>query len=215
MSKSVILSTGRVTAADDILTITYTEQSDDSPPIVFVRWPRETTPCCRAANSQTPAECCACDPIGSPRQHSTLSLPPSAELGGGDYAALMGAYADRPLSFEDLDVEAQLAAVDDLAEGRADHAARPLGGGGDVLDADFETDGGLPLGQLLVGEDRGAVLHHPDHRRRRQHRSADRSADVGEQIAGDGELFAALLPRLGSHQTMPSPPLTPSVSPVT
>jgi len=45
MSKSVILSTGRVTAADDILTITYTEQSDDSPPIVFVRWPRETTPC--------------------------------------------------------------------------------------------------------------------------------------------------------------------------
>jgi hypothetical protein len=44
MSKSVILSTGRVTPTDDIITITYVEP-DDSPPTVFVRWPREATPC--------------------------------------------------------------------------------------------------------------------------------------------------------------------------
>jgi hypothetical protein len=44
MSKSTILSTGRVTAADDIITITYLEPTN-SPPTVFVRWPREATPC--------------------------------------------------------------------------------------------------------------------------------------------------------------------------
>ena len=73
----------------------------------------------------------------------------------------------------------------------------------------------LPSGRLLEGEDRGAVLHHPDHRRSREDVGPDRAADVGEQIPGDVELFAALFPRLRSHQTMPRPPLTPSVSPVT
>jgi hypothetical protein len=46
MSKSTILSTGRITAADDIITVTYTEPAD-APPMIFVRWPRDvsvTTP---------------------------------------------------------------------------------------------------------------------------------------------------------------------------
>src|SRR4051794_40984634 len=115
----------------------------------------------------------------------------------------------------DLDVEAELAALYDLAQPGADDAMGTLEGRRDVLDADFEAHRGAPLRQLLVGENRGAVLHHPDHRRRREHRAADRAADVGEQIAPDDEVFAALLPGLGSHHTMPRPPLTPSVSPVT
>jgi hypothetical protein len=44
MPKSIILSSGRVTAADDIITVTYVEPSD-SPPTVVVRWPCEATPC--------------------------------------------------------------------------------------------------------------------------------------------------------------------------
>jgi len=37
MSKSTILATGRITAAD-IITVTYVEPGD-SPPVVFIRWP--------------------------------------------------------------------------------------------------------------------------------------------------------------------------------
>ena len=37
MSKSTILATGRVSAAD-IITVTYVEPGD-SPPAIFVRWP--------------------------------------------------------------------------------------------------------------------------------------------------------------------------------
>ena len=37
MSKSTILATGRISAAD-IITITYVEPGD-SPPAIFVRWP--------------------------------------------------------------------------------------------------------------------------------------------------------------------------------
>jgi hypothetical protein len=40
MSKSTILATARITAADDIITVTYVEPAD-SPPVIFVRWPRE------------------------------------------------------------------------------------------------------------------------------------------------------------------------------
>jgi len=38
MSKVTQLSTGRITAADDIITITYTEESG----LVLIRWPRQT-----------------------------------------------------------------------------------------------------------------------------------------------------------------------------
>ena len=68
-----------------------------------------------------------------------------------DHAALVGADADRALALVDLDVEAKLAIVDDLAQGRADRAGRSLGGRGDVLDADLEADRRLALGQVLVG----------------------------------------------------------------
>jgi hypothetical protein len=46
MPKSVILSTGRVTSADDIVTVTLTEPLD-APPAIFIRWPYQpsvTTP---------------------------------------------------------------------------------------------------------------------------------------------------------------------------
>jgi hypothetical protein len=39
MSKATTLATGRVTGADDIVTITYVE-GRDGPPVVFLRWPR-------------------------------------------------------------------------------------------------------------------------------------------------------------------------------
>ena len=42
MSKSTILASGRVTAADDIITVTYTEPAD-SPAVIFVRWPRDVS----------------------------------------------------------------------------------------------------------------------------------------------------------------------------
>ena len=42
MSKSTILSSGRVTAADDIITVTYVEPAD-SPAVIFVRWPRDVS----------------------------------------------------------------------------------------------------------------------------------------------------------------------------
>jgi len=38
MSKSTILSTSRITGADDIITITYVEESG----LVFLRWPPPT-----------------------------------------------------------------------------------------------------------------------------------------------------------------------------
>ncbi len=89
-----------------------------------------------------------------------------------------------------------------------------------MLDADLEADRRLALGQVLVGEHLGAGLHHPDHAWRREHAGADRAADVGDQRRRDGELVAALEPgdeTVGGlrHQTIPRPPLTPSVSPVT
>src|SRR4051794_1938526 len=104
-------------------------------------------------------------------------VAPLAELADVDDATLVGADADRapalPLAFGHLDVEAELAAVDDLAQGRADRAIRSLERGRDVLDADLEADRRTPLGKALDRQDRGAVLHHPDHRRGREHAGAD------------------------------------------
>ena len=42
MSKSTILSTGRITSADDIITVTYMEPAD-SPARIFIRWPRDVS----------------------------------------------------------------------------------------------------------------------------------------------------------------------------
>src|SRR3954470_24721246 len=84
------------------------------------------------------------------------------------HAPLVRPDADRALALEDLDVEAVLALVDDLAQRRARHAARALGRPRHVLDADLEPDGGLAVGELLEGEHRRRALHHRDHPRRRQ-----------------------------------------------
>jgi len=46
MPQTTTLASARVTAADDIITVTYTKFAD-SPSMIFVRWPRDvsvTTP---------------------------------------------------------------------------------------------------------------------------------------------------------------------------
>src|SRR6059058_4355557 len=105
--------------------------------------------------------------------------------------SLVRADADAPLAFLDLDVEAPLAAVDDLTQGRARGAARALDRAGDVLDAHLEADGRLAVGELLEREHRRGALHHPDHPGRREDLDRDRPADVGEQPALDRELVLA------------------------
>src|SRR4051794_29313318 len=124
-----------------------------------------------------------------------------------DHPALVGADADRAVAFEDLDVEAVLALVDDLAQGGADEAPRALDGAGDVLDADLEADGRLALGQLLEREHRRGPLHHADHPRRAQDLDRDRPADIGEQLPLDGELVLAR-----DRHANESPPETPKRS---
>src|SRR3954470_23493576 len=99
--------------------------------------------------------------------------------------------ADRAVAFDDLDVKAPLALVDDVAERRPRHARRALDGAGDVLDADLEADGRLAVGQPLEGEHRRGALHHPDHPGRREDLDRDRAADVGQQLPLDGELVLA------------------------
>jgi len=42
MSKSTILASARITAADDIITIQLVEPAD-TPPAIFIRWPRDAT----------------------------------------------------------------------------------------------------------------------------------------------------------------------------
>ena len=61
----------------------------------------------------------------------------------------MGTHTDRAVSLTHLDVEAQLAAVDDLAQRGARGAPRALARAGDVLDADLEADGGAALRKVL------------------------------------------------------------------
>src|SRR3954454_11086815 len=121
---------------------------------------------------------------------------------------LVGADADRAVALADLDVEAPLALVDDLAQRRARHAPRALEGARDVLDADLEADRRLAVGELLEREHRGSALHHPDHPGGREDLDGDRAADVGEQPALDGELLLA-------RHAMLIPPETLIVWPVT
>src|SRR4051794_9779254 len=134
-----------------------------------------------------------------------------------DHAPLVRAHPDRAVALGHLDVEAELALVGDLAQDRADRAGAPLDRRRHVLDADLEADGRPPVREVLVGEDRGAALHHPDHPRGGEDAGADRAADVGDEAVLDREVLAALEPGLQGHaaQTIPRPPLTPSVSPVT
>src|SRR5947209_164879 len=124
----------------------------------------------------------------------TLAGSPLATL---HHAPLVRPYADRPVALDDLDVEAPLAPVDDLAQRRAGGTARALDGSGDVLDADLEADGGLPVGQLGEREHRRRALHHPDHPGRREDLDRDGPADVGEQLSLDGELVLACVGHAG------------------
>jgi hypothetical protein len=64
----------------------------------------------------------------------------------------VGADADGAVAVPDLDVEAQLAAVDDLPQAGVDGALRAVDRRGDVLDADLEADRGLAVGEVLGGE---------------------------------------------------------------
>src|SRR3954466_10629612 len=145
-----------------------------------------------------------------PSRGPTSRMRTARGSGTPHHPPLVGADADRALALEDLDVEAPLALVDDLAQRRAGHAPRALGGPRHVLDADLEPDGGLAVGELLEGEHRRRALHHRDHPRRRQDLHRDRPADVGEQPALDGELVLARV----AH-AIERPPETLSVWPVT
>src|SRR4051812_15651410 len=119
---------------------------------------------------------------------------------------LVGADADRAVALADLDVEAPLALVDDLAQRRARHAPRALEGARDVLDADLEADGRLAVGQLLEREHRRGALHHADHPRGRQDLDRDRAADVRQQPALDGELIFSGHERARAYTRRPSWP---------
>src|SRR6185503_11357459 len=123
---------------------------------------------------------------------------------------LVRADADRALAVAHLDVEAELAAVDDLAERRAHRQRRALRRAADVLDAHLEADRRRRVGQVLLDEARARPLHDPDHPRRREHLGRQRPADVGQQVALGDEL---LLARRAHH--IDSPPLTLIVWPVT
>jgi len=106
------------------------------------------------------------------------------------------AHAERALPLPDLDVEAQLALVDHLAQRRPDAASGALPRRGDVLDAYLEADGRLPGLEVLEHEYRGVALDHRDHARRGQDPRADRPSDVGEQPVLDDELVDPLEPGL-------------------
>src|SRR4029453_10457289 len=93
-----------------------------------------------------------------------------------------------------LDLEAQLASVDDLAQLRVRRAGLALGRGGDVLDADLEADRRLALLEMLECENRGVPLDHPDHAGRREHACSDRAAEIGEQTVLNHKLVGSLNP---------------------
>src|SRR5919109_3228219 len=145
------------------------------------------------------------------RRRRSLSAGDGADL---DHAALVRADADRALALLDLDVEAQLAAVDHLAELGVDRAGLALGRGRDVLDADLEADRRLALLQILEGEDRGVALDHADHSRRGEHARADGAAHIGEQHALDHELVRPLDARL-QHQRFASSASLPGATRIT
>src|SRR5512139_3445541 len=121
-----------------------------------------------------------------------------------DHAALVRAHPDGPVTLLDLDVEAQLAGVGDLAQSRVRGAGLALGGRPDVLDADLEADRGLPLAEMLEGEHRRVALDHRDHSGGREKTGTDRATDVGQQTALDDELVGPLDAGLQRHPAAPS-----------
>src|SRR4051794_12678919 len=127
-----------------------------------------------------------------------------AQLADVDHAPLVGPDSDRPLPLADLDLESELAAIDDIDQARADGALRPFEGSADVLDADLEADRRPAVRQVLVGEHRGDALHHPDHARGREDPGADRAADVGDEAVRDRERLGALQAGLERHALRPS-----------
>ena len=72
----------------------------------------------------------------------------AAELADVDHAALVGADADRAVALGDLDVEAQLAVVDDLAKGRADGARAPSRAAATCLTQTSKPTVALPSGRF-------------------------------------------------------------------
>src|SRR3954451_20206602 len=94
-----------------------------------------------------------------PSRGPTSRMRTARGSGTLDDPPLVRAHADRALAFQDLDVEAPLALVDDLAQRRARHALRPLDRPGHVLDADLEAHGCLAVGELLEREHRRGALH--------------------------------------------------------
>src|SRR4051812_5958915 len=102
-------------------------------------------------------------PVERPRGARAVSRVTSS--GDRDDAALVGADADRALALADLDVEAQLALLDHLAEPGDRQAFRALQRAADVLDADLEPDRRVVRRQVLVDQRRRGGLHHRDHPR--------------------------------------------------
>jgi hypothetical protein len=75
-----------------------------------------------------------------------------------DHASLVRAHPDRPISLAHLDLEAQPALVDHLAQLGTDRAGGALQRCSDVLYADLEADRRPASRQLFLGEDRGVAL---------------------------------------------------------
>src|SRR5829696_8706271 len=103
-----------------------------------------------------------------PRARAIPSTIEPRRLGGPghrsdlDHAPLVRADADRAVPLLDLDVEAQLAPVDDLLELGVGGAGLALGCRRNVLDADLEPHRRLALLEALEGERGGVALDHPD-----------------------------------------------------
>src|SRR4051812_6343196 len=104
----------------------------------------------------------------APRRTPVIWVTDCQSPGHRDHAPLVGADADRALALAHLDLEAQLALLDHLAQARDRDALGPLERAADVLDADLEADRRVVRRQVLVDERRGGGLHHRDHPRRRE-----------------------------------------------
>src|SRR5439155_14283665 len=112
--------------------------------------PRASSP--MRALAATPVRCCGWrgtppdEHLGGRPRHAALAAGRRRVRGHLDHAALVGAHADGAIALADLDVEAELAAVHDLAQRRAHGAVRALHGAGHVLHAHLEADRRIPLG---------------------------------------------------------------------